>query len=835
MLREADATSATIMKEVAAISSKASEVDRIFIYFAGHGKPLPSDFALIAWDTRPDDEGHPPVRGSDIGSSLSDTRAYGVLLVIDCCYGANFADHVPQFFRSRGRSGYRVPLSSTRAEQRSWEAATGGSTFFSTYLRRCIDGSDPVGFIPGAIFLSDLTRYIAAHVDDEVKKLDKSYRQEQTFYGVYGKDPLLFRHRLTESRILLLLARYSRRDLARFAAIGALALLVAASAAVMTHYSILERSLYATTTGDWIEIDVGRWGSHAYGFPKLFWQSGLTRDDAIATSPLHNDGGIVNAPIEQPILPTLRKHLTSGAKVRVAYWQGDDDEARKRLLDLWDPDKSLTGAVHLLPRLARREDLRWLAEVETNAPDETVKAFASVAAAAIAPEDPASGFRQTKREPYTLPMELLTVSAPPCTGVVRDYIVGLLGKVPSEDYRSAGLNAALRLGCEIPLDALPMMLIYSFGLFAVEDVAGYIDSRQSPSDALLAMLPRFATADPERSDLPKKAMAVIALSTRAQCVPGLKQQLAAADPDVRAMAVAALLAHCDESVVHGIETATPLTPEVILILAMHGRISAEAVRSRLSQDNLEVYDAAFLLVALGAVGSADDTEVIRSFVARRPDAEEGVRIGAVLALHQLRVPASSAKPFLGGIFESAKLAMEWVVDVDPAEAVRLMREAVQRHAGEAFVKFARRLPLQSEDVALLERASKAGDAAAAGILAQTQPARKVLELVLSPDRRVRSAAATWASANPELSAEMLEGSRAPFPSGEIRQLRDDLGKRKMLLGLLDAAPAETRAWRARLLAGSWRPQLKSGLLQLLENNRSKSAMQNFWAIRGNSP
>jgi hypothetical protein len=50
------------------------------------------------------------------------------------------------------------------------------------------------------------------------------------------------------------------------------------------------------------------------------------------------------------------------------------------------------------------------------------------------------------------------------------------------------------------------MLIYSFGLFAVDDVAGYIDSRQSSSDQLLAMLPKFATADPERSDLPKKAM-----------------------------------------------------------------------------------------------------------------------------------------------------------------------------------------------------------------------------------------------------------------------------------------------------------------------------------------
>src|SRR5262245_37324623 len=166
-------------------------------------------------------------------------------------------------------------------------------------------------------------------------------------------------------------------------------------------------------------------------------------------------------------------------------------------------------------------------------------------------------------------MELLTVAAPPCNEAVRDYIVGLLGKVPSEDYRSAGLNAALRLGCEIPPDALSVMLIYSFGLFAVDDIAGYINSRQSSGDQLLAMLPSFATADPEKSDLPKKAMAVLAISERAPCVPELKGQLDAADPDVRAMAVAALLAHCDASIVRDLEAATPSTPEVVAVLAMH--------------------------------------------------------------------------------------------------------------------------------------------------------------------------------------------------------------------------------------------------------------------------
>jgi hypothetical protein len=361
-------------------------------------------------------------------------------------------------------------------------------------------------------------------------------------------------------------------------------------------------------------------------------------------------------------------------------------------------------------------------------------------------------------------MELLTVAVPPCDGAVRDYIVGLLGKVPSEDYRSAGLNAALRLGCEIPLDALPMMLIYSFGMYAVDDIAGYIDSRQSSSDQLLAMLPRFATADPEKSDLPKKAMAVIAVSERAPCVPALKGQLGAADPDLRAMAVAALLAHCDATVVSDIEAATKSTPEVVAILAMHGRISAAQVRSRLADDNLEMEDASFLLVALGAVGSGQDMDVIRDFVARRPDVEEGVRIAAVLALHQLRAPASYASPFLNGIFESTKLALDWVVDVDPARAVRLMREAMERHTGQSFVKFARRLPLEPDDIKFLEAAGASGEDAAAGMLAQVEPAEKVAELLSSTNRRVRSETAAWAPSNPKVSEEALKNSTSPLAS-----------------------------------------------------------------------
>ena len=121
LLPEAEATCDRILVEIRAMASRSSDADRIFVYFAGHGEPLQDDFGLIGWDSRPGDPSKPLVRGSEIGQALSGTRAYGVFVVIDCCYGANFTEFPPSFFKTRGTSSYRVLLSSTRANERSWE------------------------------------------------------------------------------------------------------------------------------------------------------------------------------------------------------------------------------------------------------------------------------------------------------------------------------------------------------------------------------------------------------------------------------------------------------------------------------------------------------------------------------------------------------------------------------------------------------------------------------------------------------------------------------------------------------------------------------------------
>lgn len=837
LIPEEDATTERIIVELETIAAKATEIDRVFIFFAGHGERLEGDFGLISVNTIPGDPQFGPVTGSMVNEALAQTKAYGVFLVIDCCYGANFAEHAPNFFRFPTGRGYRVLLSSTRANEKSWEVAAGGSTLFSKHLQRSLDGSAAIGLVPGAIFLSDLARFIADNVEHDLKSIDISHHQEQTFCGIYGRDPLLFRQaRLTQSHIMQLLARYSKRDLVRFARIAVSILVLTVAIFLMAHYAILERSRFILTRNDRLEIDIGRAGINAYGFPVREWQTDFRRDNVVATSRLHNEGGALNAPIETAAFPTLVNELTSPSRIWLAYWQGHHKEAREGLKKLWAVDRTLFGVVSLLPKITEPEDLPWLREIAASADDAEVQAAAWVAVARLAPGDPGSGLRQSKREPYTLPMELLSVLRPPCDETISKYIGSLLVDVPNDDYRSAAFQAALRLQCPIPVQDLAMGLVQSFAFFGVQDVAGYIDSRGSSSNQLLAMLPAFAVADPEKSDLPAKAMAVIARSARASCHPAIKSQLSAKDPDVQAMAAAALLAHCDGEALAAVTAQSPRSSKLTSILAAYDLVSAEEIRKQLAVPQLDTFDAQYLLLALGAVGTKDDIKIIQEFVKARPDSEEGVRIGAVMALHELKAPVSYAVPFLYSQFESGKLAVDWIVDVDPKEALRIMREAFRRGQGSRFMNVATRLPFNADDIAFLEERLGGPDrGVAAAILVQVANIDTVVKLLNSPDFEVRSNAVEFATTNRNVTDAVLAQLQTSSPTKIAEELRESLSDRKMIDELLSRTPQELRPWRASALAANWRPRFSLGNLALLEGEKRDEALNRYWAVRGLLP
>lgn len=836
LLTDRDATQAAVITALKRIASLASESDRIFIYFAGHGEKLTDDFGLMVWESARESLEASSLSGRLIGKTLAPTRARGVLMVIDCCYGANFADRAPDFFKASIKHGYRVLLSSTRADEKSWEIEEGGGTLFSKYLRTAIDGSRPVGAVAGAIFLSDLARFIANNVEADLRKIDPTYHQEPTFWGVYGRDPLLFlQARLTQRRVLLLLARYSVRDLSRFLLTGVVGAALLLSAIMAAHYSILERSQYAVVATDRIELREGRHGFNAYGFPETLWVTDFTTEDVGAESPLRNEGGAINAPIEAPVGPVLREALNPSARIRLAYWAGDLAGARDGLKQLWVNDKGLYGVLGLLPEVMGAEDLPWLAEVASQSTSIDARASAMVAAASLEPGHAASGFQSPKREPYTLPMELLSATSPPCDDIKKAYIVGLLGEGPAEDYRASALSAALRLDCQLTVPDLANVLIYSFGLFAIEDIAGYVDVDPT-GEQLLTLLPTFALADPAESELPRKSMLVIARSKRAGCYPEIQKQLQSSDTNIQLAAAAALLAHCPPEIAQQVRAAVTLSAEMIAVLAMHGAVSVAEIRQRLSTPNLDVFDAAYLLLALGSVGTAWDADEIIQYTSTRPDSEEGIQLAAVAGLRQLGAPSSLAEPFLQGTLKSSQNALQWVVEVEPAGAVARMRTAMGNGTGGIFERFGQQLTLRENDLDFL-RGELSGRSArsAAAILAQVTRESEVAELLSSSAWEVRVGALTYAVANPQVTSEIFERLNAQFPNPVSPRLERDLKTRDMIGAELASVPDSARPWRAKLLRTTWRPQLSPALQMILTREEMKSTVAPYWVFRGELP
>lgn len=157
---------------------------------------------------------------NDIEQLLEPADCRAVLVVLDCCEGAAFAEHAPAMFRKLHRGEFRILLSSVRADQRSWERTGGGGTFFSNALIDIVDGRLTVGTVPGAVYFSDLISAIDARTMEALQLLPEHPKQDMVFVGTYTRDPLILVHRnLSLQQVQFATARnspaYLRRVLLR--------------------------------------------------------------------------------------------------------------------------------------------------------------------------------------------------------------------------------------------------------------------------------------------------------------------------------------------------------------------------------------------------------------------------------------------------------------------------------------------------------------------------------------------------------------------------------------------------------------------------------------------
>lgn len=136
----------------------APGADFALLYFAGHGKVINGDLALVTTDGRGNTPG---VRFGEVLEQIGTSKVNEIAVVLDCCFSGG-AGTVPVL--SEGASVLRNGLSmlaASRIDQPSAEQAGRGK--FSTYLEGALDGG--AADVLGVITVAGLYAYLSESFD----------------------------------------------------------------------------------------------------------------------------------------------------------------------------------------------------------------------------------------------------------------------------------------------------------------------------------------------------------------------------------------------------------------------------------------------------------------------------------------------------------------------------------------------------------------------------------------------------------------------------------------------------------------------------------------------
>lgn len=331
LIPDFEGTAEGILAAVRDAAGKATADDIVILYFAGHGQNEDGGFILRTGPREAD-----PDRGlsrEDLAAALGETRARGVLVFLDCCGGAGFAEHAPEFFYSLADHDFRLLISASRAGQSSWELEDHGS-LFTRRLLRVLRGDERFGD-DGSIYFSDLFDYLHASVVADAKAAFGGSRlQSPVFAGSHAADPLLFLNRdLTLSQVRVRTTRITPDVLRRRVAGSAGAVLAMALVLVAGYSAFLDSHQYLDVRGDGIALVHGYPGLSGFGLPQDEWvyaegPGSLRSSDVLAV------GRTFVFDRQAQAEKILRNFLNDAARARVDLWLGDRESARRELLGI---------------------------------------------------------------------------------------------------------------------------------------------------------------------------------------------------------------------------------------------------------------------------------------------------------------------------------------------------------------------------------------------------------------------------------------------------------------------------------------------------------------------
>ena len=187
------ATRANIAKALRRDLKSAKEDDVVILYFSGHGAAHPSatnEFYFLTHDTTLDNLFGTALLMNDV-NLFKQIGSKRVLMIADSCYAAGF---VPGLEASRPKAARRffsifegldgrVALSSSRADEESWENPRFGNSVFTHFLLKGLRGQADLVSKDGNITAQELYQYVYRNTE---KVTDG--KQHPQLYSPKGSD-----------------------------------------------------------------------------------------------------------------------------------------------------------------------------------------------------------------------------------------------------------------------------------------------------------------------------------------------------------------------------------------------------------------------------------------------------------------------------------------------------------------------------------------------------------------------------------------------------------------------------------------------------------------------
>lgn len=786
-----------IVAELAALCADRTADDTLVIYLAGHGAVREGEFIFLTGAADPS----PGLEASFLDRVLAPVAARGVLLIADCCGGADIATHAPAFFRTPNQKEFRLFVSASRAGQSSWELSDLRNSLFTHRLLEVLSGRVTLGN-RGEIYYADLYQYLHAAVQEDAQKyLGDRNRQEPVAIGIQVGDPLLFLHRdQTLSRVRVNTKRLTNEYLRRRVTVVVSTLLAAVGLALAGYWAFLDGHQFLHLA-DKVTLVHGYPGLSGFRLPHDDWLFDFGADAVDPSSALAREDVVL--PRGRNALDVLGPMLRPGPRALLLSWQGYYAQSMRVLLERTgsSSNRDAQRALDFLPLKGYETTLSE--HIPQLHPDDQIAAILSLAR--VDSERSIQAFQNSAiRNDAGYELDLLASWSAPCSPGVQTWLDDVTQHADRLRASTIALATVLA-GCHYPanlighdaggedsVSALRLMKTWAVQAISLPLIAEVED---------LAALGKSASRNPSRlRATPDQTLLALQVSRQLEDLPCFENLFDVDEARVfRDQAEAARLAivevvvkGCSRYRVHAkyehgffVLTIDPGNPELSRTLGFSA--------------TLNLFPALDMAIRLHAAGVAESIEnILRDL----PLAAQ-VRIGLIDRLAYLQDTTFNPLP--------VRVLNQPLLDVAIAQLLAV------RNGSEAS-SFLRSLCEEAApSVELIESLAfvrlSAGDRGAVlnairhyppqqrttGITLIGTP-EQVAEQLTDAQPAVRAWAATYAPLRDDWNAiEKLAGARMTYPDPAIAQVLKTRVELARVHDLVSGAPEWARAWLVRRL------------------------------------